>query len=119
MSYWNAVLIQDPDLMRVYFHKNAYINWHNTNEHFNVDEFIKVNCEYPGDWEGEIDRLETIDNLIITLTHVWTREKEVSFHVTSFIQIEDDKILSIDEYWSEDGNAPKWRKDLCIGTNIS
>jgi hypothetical protein len=108
--YWQAVLTQDPDLMRLYFHKNAYINWHNTNEHFTVDEFIKANCEYPGDWDGEIERLEAIGNLTITVAHVWAKEKEISFHVTSFIQIVDEKILEIDEYWSEDGIAPEWRK---------
>jgi hypothetical protein len=116
--YWKTVLAQDADLMRIYFHKNAYINWHNTNEHFNLDEFIRANCEYPGDWDGEIERSETIGNLIITVTHVWARAKDMSFHVTSFIQSVDDKILAIDEYWSEDGNAPKWRRDLGIGTKI-
>jgi hypothetical protein len=117
--YWQAVLNQDPDLMRLYFHKNAYINWHNTNEHFNVDGFIRANCEYPGDWDGEIERLETIGNLIVTVAHVWTKEKDISFHVTSFMRIVDDKIQAIDEYWSEDGSAPKWRKDLDIGTKIT
>lgn len=40
-------LSQQPQKMKEFFHKNAYVNWHNTNEHFNADEFIKINCEYP------------------------------------------------------------------------
>lgn len=48
-KYWNDIVRQDADAIRNYFDKNAYINWHNSNEHFNVDEFIRANCEYPGD----------------------------------------------------------------------
>lgn len=118
-EYWNAVLNQNPDRIRTFFHEKAYINWHNTNEHFNVDEFIKGNCEYLGNWGGKVERLETIGELIITVTHVWEKDQKLTFHVTSFMQIENEKILSIDEYWSEDGEVPEWRKNLNIGTTIS
>ena len=29
-----AVLAQDEDTIRSYFHKDAYVNWHCSNEHF-------------------------------------------------------------------------------------
>lgn len=116
--YWNAALKQDAEIMREFFHKDAFINWHNTNEHFTVEEFIRVNCEYPGEWEGEIERIEQICNLYITVTRVYSTDQKSSFHVTSFIEVKDEKISSIDEYWGDDGSAPQWRLDKHIGTPI-
>lgn len=117
-QFWKDVLGQNADAIREYFDKNAYINWHCTNEHFNVDEFIIANCEYPGEWEGEVERVEKTDDLWITVTHVYPKDRTLSFHVTSFIKIMDDKITAVDEYWADDGTAPKWRLDKQIGKAI-
>ena len=114
--YWKAVLSQQATELKLFFHKDAYINWHNTNEHFSVDEFIAANCDYPGTWKGEIQREERIADLIITVVHVYSEDKQSSHHVTSFIRIKNDKIMSIDEYWGDDGNAPQWRLDKHIGS---
>lgn len=117
-EFWKAVLEQNEREIRRYFHKEAYINWHCTNEHFNLDEFIAANCEYPGVWDGEVERVEEKDNLLITVTHVFAKDKTVSFHVTSFIGIAEGKIMSLDEYWADDGPAPQWRLDKHIGKAI-
>ena len=45
-SFIKAVLAQDENTIRSFFHKDAYVNWHCSNEHFTVDEFIIANCEY-------------------------------------------------------------------------
>ena len=50
------VLAQRADEIREYFHPDAYVNWHCSNEHFTVEEFIRANCEYPGDWDGEVGK---------------------------------------------------------------
>lgn len=118
LQYWRVVLKQDREGIRAFFHDNAYVNWHCTNEHFTVDEFIQANCEYPGDWNGEIERVDNLNNLMITVTHVFPIDKSMSFHVVSFISIVDDKIISIDEYWSDDGDAPSWRQEMNIGVAI-
>ncbi len=117
-QFWSAVLAQDRDTIRKYFHDDAYVNWHCTNEHFTVDEYIKVNCDYPGDWDGEIERMECSDHLIVTATHVFPKDKSASFHVVSFIRVENEKIQSMDEYWADDGSAPLWRQELKIGKPI-
>lgn len=117
-AYWKAVLRQDADAIREYFHPNAWVNWHNTGEHFTVEEFIRANCEYPGQWNGEVEQIFTTHTHIITATHVYTQDQTLSFHATSFIRVVDDKIASIEEYWGDDGPAPQWRQDLHIGTKI-
>lgn len=106
-KYWKAVLEQNAEEMRTFFKETAYINWHCTNEHFTVGEFIRANCEYPGQWDGIVERIEQIGNLTITATRVFTKDNKLSFHVVSFIEIENNKIISIDEYWGDDSVAPK------------
>ncbi len=118
-KFWKDVLEQNADAIRGYFDKNAYINWHCTNEHFNVDEFIIANCEYPGNWDGEVERVEKADDLLITVTHVYPQDRTLSFHVTSFIKVVDDKITAVDEYWADDGTAPEWRLKKRIGVQIN
>lgn len=117
-KYWEDVLHQDADALKKYFAENAYIRWHNTNEQFTVNEFIRANCEYPGIWKGKIERIEVIADTSIVVVHVWSEDKVMSFHVVSFIKIEHGKITSIDEYWGDDGTAPQWRLDKRIGIPI-
>lgn len=115
-AYWDAVLRQDADAMRAYFRPDAYVNWHNTNEHFTVEEFIRANCEYPGDWAGQVQRVVQQGTECITVTHVYSGA--LSFHVVSFIRLEDGLIASINEYWGDDGEAPAWRQEMHIGGRI-
>ena len=117
-QFWRDVLKQDRNAIKKYFEKDAYINWHCTNEHFTVDEFIIANCDYPADWHGEIERVEQINDLIITVVHVYPKDKSLSFHVTSFFKVVDEKIISVDEYWADDGDVPQWRVNKHIGTTI-
>lgn len=118
MEFWKVILAQDENAIRQYFHKDAYINWHCTNEHFNVDEFIIANCEYPGDWDGVVERIERMNDLTITVTSVYPKDRSAFFHVISFIKTANNKIISMDEYWADDGDAPQWRKDKHIGSSI-
>ncbi len=59
-----------------------------------------------------------MNDLLITVVRVYPKDQSVSFHVTSFFKIKDDKIQSVDEYWADDGIAPKWRIDKQIGKVI-
>lgn len=117
-KYWHSCLQQNAEEMKKFFSSCAYINWHNTNEHFTVEEFIRANCEYPGKWTGTIERVERLEHLMITVVCVKSVEENLSFHVTSFIKEENGLIVSIDEYWGDDRVAPQWRIDKKIGTSI-
>lgn len=117
-AFMAAVLAQQPEAIRPFFHRDAYINWHCTNEHFTVDEYITANCEYPGQWDGQVERVEALGQLLVAVTHVYTRDKRLSFHVTSFIRLEDERIATLDEYWAEDTPAPQWRQSLHLGCGI-
>lgn len=85
--YWRAALAQNAQEMRPFFRKDAVVRWPNTNEQFMVEEFLRANCEYPGSWDGQIERLEQTGSLLITAVHVYSRDKTVSCHVTSFFKL--------------------------------
>lgn len=116
--FWEDVLSQNAESLRGYFHKEAIIRWHCSNELFTVSEYIRANCEYPGRWEGEIERIEYTEDSIITAVSVYPSDKSVSFHVVSFCKLENDLIVEMDEYWSDDGVAPVWRQRMNVGKPI-
>lgn len=117
-SYWNACLRQQADGMKAYFHPDAEILWPNTNERFTVAEFIRANCEYPGEWDGEIEKLMEAGSLAVTAVHVYSADRSLSFHVVSFLEIQEDRLARLTEYWGDDGPPPQWRQELGIGSPI-
>lgn len=117
-KYWNDVASQNADNLRNYFTKDVIINWHNTNESFNLEEFIIANCEYPGSWIGTVERVEVFEDLVITVARVSDANNNESFHVVAFFRFKDDKIIQIDEFWGDDGSPPKWRLEMEIGKPI-
>ena len=118
-AFLKSVVSQNEKEMRKFFHKTATIKWHNTNEKFTLDEYIKVNCEYPDELESKIEKYEKIGNLVILVALISSKTKNISFYVTSFLKILDDKIIELDEYWGDNGVPPKWRIDMNIGSKIS
>lgn len=122
-AYFASVLSENAEAMRSFFLPDALIRWHNTNECFTVDEFIRVNCEYPDAWAGTIEHEfrigEENSDLVIAACRVWSvTDPRESFHVVSFIRLRDGMIAGIDEYWGDDGEPPEWRRALGIGRPI-
>ena len=115
-AYWHCVLHQDADALSGFFTDDAVIRWHNTDEQFSVSQFVRANCEYPGKWQGQIQRRENCGNEMITVVRVWS--DTVSFHVTSFFAMNGSKIQTLDEYWGDDAPAPQWRRAMQIGCPI-
>ncbi len=117
-AFWRDVLSQNRERLMTYFAPDAVIRWHCSNEQFTVDEFIRVNCDYPGEWDGQIERMEALDEQIITVVRVYPQNHSASFHAVSFFKMKDDRIASLDEYWADDNDAPEWRKSMRIGRPI-
>lgn len=119
IDLWKNMDKQNWNNLYTYFNKNAVINWHNTNESFNVEEFVIANSEYPGNWAIEIERLETKENLVISVVKVSLKGEDISFHATSFFEFKDNKIILLNEYWGDDGKPPQWRINKKIGRPIN
>ena len=56
--FWADVARQDAAALREWFAPEAEVYWHCTDERFTAEEYIRANCEYPGDWEGAVERAE-------------------------------------------------------------
>ena len=117
-SFWRDVISQNRAALSSYFNEKAVIRWHCSNEQFTVAEYIQANCEYPNEWDGEIERIIEIDDTIVLAGRVFPTDKTASYHVVSFIRLENDLISEMDEYWADDGEAPAWRKEMKIGRPI-
>ncbi len=63
-----------------------------------------------------MERMEQSGDQIITAAHIWS--SEVSFHVVSFFQVEQGKIIQLDEYWGDDSEIPEWRRNMKLGRSI-
>ena len=115
---WDDIITQNKENLPRYFADDAVILWPCTNEQFTVEEYVRANCEYPGTWKGEIERLEDMGNRMILVGHVYSCDERISCHVVSFITLSDNKICHMEEYWADDGEAPTWRSKMGIGKPI-
>lgn len=117
-GFFRAVISQDADSLMKFFCDDAKILWHCTNECFTVGEYIKANCEYPGAWNGKLERVVFSGNTVIAAFHVYSSDGDISCHAVSFLQISGGLISGMDEYWGDDGEPPEWRKAMNIGVPI-
>ena len=83
-KFWKDVLQQNRDTLADWFRPDAVIRWHCTNEQFTVPEFIRANCEYPGEWDGTVERVEKYGDQLVTVVNVYPRDRsapdETPFH---------------------------------------
>lgn len=117
-AFWQDIISQSREKLPAYFREDAVIRWHCSNEQFTVGEYIRANCDYPGSWLGEIERVEENGDTVILAGRVFPADRSSSFHVVSFIRLTGGKICEMDEYWADDGEAPAWRQEMKIGRPI-
>jgi len=110
------VASQNADSLRRHFTPDAIICWHDSNEQLTVPEYIRANCEYPGQWRGEVRRVEIIDGGVVIVASISSSES--SHFVTSFIRLTNGKISRLDEHYSDCGEVPEWRREMNIGKPI-
>ena len=118
-AFWQDVISQGRENLPSWFCEDAVIRWHCTGEQFTIAEYVRANCEYPGSWTGEIERVEECGDTVILAGRVSPTDKSASFHVVSFLRLRDGKIAEMDEYWADDGEPPAWRRKMKIGKPLS
>lgn len=112
-SLWESVHRQRWDALPGYFCPGAVICWPNTGERFTVEEYVRANSEYPGDWAVAMERLEVMGELAVSVIRTVCGSE--SLHAVSFFRFDGDSIASLEEYWGEDAPPPRWRTDKQIG----
>ena len=117
-KFVSAVARQDAAALEKFFLPDAIIRWHDSNEEFTVPEYIRANCEYPGAWGGQLQRVEATDSGVAMVTKIFSDEMTVL--VTAFVTLTGGKISLLDEYYCDyNDDTPQWRKDMKIGRAIT
>lgn len=118
-ALWGAVARQDAETMRCFFAPHAAVLWHNSGEYFDLEDYLRANCEYPGDWRGQAERVESLGpDTVVAVARVWLADGSAAFHAVGFYRFEAGRIVRADEYWGDDGPPPAWRKEKGLGRPI-
>lgn len=119
MHFWETIDKQEWEKLKYFFEDSATVAWPNTKELFDdINNFIRANSEYPGDWRIEIERIEEIESKVITVAKVSLKDQDTSFYAVSFFEIANGKIKSLTEYWGDNGDAPEWRRKLNLSRTL-
>ena len=111
-AWWQAVCGQDEAGMRALLHPGVQVRWPNTGEVFTAEQFIRVNCAYPGQWRGELLRQEQAGDTTVLVQRIQASDGSLSLHAVSFVRLQDGLVMDLEEYWSEDGLPPIWRQRM-------
>lgn len=114
-ALWQAAADQDGEQMARFFTEDAVILWPNTNERFTASEYIRANCAYPGQWQGQVERAAPDGSS--SVARVWNRAGE-AFRAVSFYRWEGDRISRLEEYWGDTAPAPAWRQAMGLGAPV-
>jgi len=112
-TYWQAVEQKNKSEFLTYFHEDAMIYLHDTNDEFPPEYYIREEDDFGNDWHTTVDRVEELKSgQIMTIT--FHRSSDWIGFVTSFFTFQDEKIIKLHEYFSpcDDNIVPQWRVDL-------
>lgn len=110
--YWQDCMRQDKEALRAWFWPDARVIWPCTEEVFTLEEFLLANCEYPGNWHGELLHVTPTPMGAVTEVHIASDDGKYSCHAASIFTLYRDRIISLTEYYADDGPPPSWRKTL-------
>ncbi|MCI8942970.1 MAG: nuclear transport factor 2 family protein [Oscillospiraceae bacterium] len=108
-ALWQAVSEQDEEKLPQFFTPDACICWPNTDERFDLNGYLRANCDYPGRWSGEVEKIASDGSW--SVARVWSMEGTAARAVT-FYRWRNGKIAQMTEYWGDIGPAPEWRRGL-------
>ena len=109
LELFQAVVRQDEHALARFFTVDAQILWPNTGERFDLADYLRANCGYPGQWSGQMEKVA--EDGSYSVARVWPAEGPASRAVT-FYQWRNGKIVQMTEYWGDIGPAPDWRRGL-------
>lgn len=109
---WKDMDEQSWGSLSSFFQTDAVIEWPNTGEIFTVDQFVRVNSEYPGKWKITVERLEQTRTAVISVVRVTLEGDRTAFTAVSFFEFKGKFISKLTEYWVDITAPPEWRKNF-------
>lgn len=117
-ALWQAAAEQDEERLARFFTPDARVFWPNTDERFDLTGYLRANCDYPGRWSGEVERIAGDGGY--SVARVWS-EEGIAARAVTFYRWRNGRIAQMTEYWGDIGPAPEWRikKSLAYGSDLS
>ncbi len=110
-EFWKLMDERKYSEIKPLFIKRPKIYLESSREVFDgINKFIKMNEEYPGEWRTVLKNIGYMNDNLFTLVHVFCEDSGVEHYVTSHYTFENKLISKMNEYWSEVGQQPEWRK---------
>ena len=101
-QFWRHMDARDYTQAGALLTQDCLVDWPNTHERMNRDQWIRVNAEYPGAWAAVIEQVVATDTVVVSATRVFARSApDPVFYVVSFFRFRTGRICALTEYWSE------------------
>ena len=108
--FWECIHNADFDGLNKIMSDGACIRLPNTKEIFkSKNKYIEFNKKYPGRWYVDLEKVYECETTFISVAKVFNAENTISIYVTSFFKFKNNLIEEIIEYYSDNGEPPKWR----------
>lgn len=116
-EYWRLTLAKRTDDLRPFLRQDLEVHWHNTNEKFDLEQYLQVIASLPGGrWQADFWLSQKTGNGVQTVMKVTPKgRKEPAYYVNTFFTFRKSKILFIDMFWGEMLPAADWRKEKGLG----
>lgn len=113
-AMWSAFQARDWKAARALLRADMKATWWTSGERFEgADAYVAVQAQYPEGWTLhliECERLE--DGRVMSLVRV--DHPPATFYATSFFQVDDERVIAVDEYWATVEAPPAWRTSQAI-----
>lgn len=108
-AFWAALQARDWPTGRACLYDDVETVWWTSGERIaGADTLIDVNARYPEGWTIRLLEVEHLqDGRVMSLARVDHPPRH--FFATSFFQVDDGRIVGIEEYWATMEAPPEWR----------
>jgi ribosomal protein S18 acetylase RimI-like enzyme len=109
-SFWNLFSNQQWDEASNLLHHNFVATWPQSREKIiGAKNFIDVNRYYPGNHKIEVIHYFEVGSKVLTTVWIEADTGQKTF-ANSIFEIDNGRILKVEEFWAEPYPAPEWRK---------
>ena len=109
-KFWQLFSEQQWDEAQSLLSNEVIVTWPQSREKMiGSKNCVDVNRNYPGNHKIEILKIHELEHVVITT--VWIEaDTGQKTYATSYFEIVEGKISTIEEYWAEPYPAQDWRK---------
>jgi ketosteroid isomerase-like protein len=106
-AFWDRMNARDWEGLEELLNPHFVAHFPQSGEDFSRDLYLRLNAEYPGDWKIRVAAIISTDHEVVSRVEVDIDGKLDT--AISFFQLQDGRIMRLDEFWPEPFPIPEWR----------